>query len=286
MPMPTWARKLWDDVRPNLIWAIIVASSGAMAAAFAFAQNWLDQPVTNTTLFVVFFASCFVLIVAKSSFEKTRITASDGKAKLLMNILLIYLPIIFGAALMIWAYVVGKKVLQMSDDVQILQKRMVRYVLPRSLSQQQKTTIAEYLSKFEPQPVVMKVVPRNEEASSFRADLQQALEKGGWPVASILYDDNVPEGLQIGVVEPMQEPGQQDPFDRLKPKKRPADMLQEAFTHAGVVLNGTSGGSSRDIKTVTITISIGNRRRDKWSVPPNTFPRMPKAELPDDPDSN
>ena len=238
---------------------------------------------------VISFASLSALLlvfaVLRHLGSKEANSSVGGKAAGMNSAMMIYLPVVIGLAVCVWGYVVGKKVFEMSNDVNLIQKRMARYVLPRTLTPEAKGIISDYLSKFDPQPVVMKLVPRDEEAGSYRADLQQALEKGGWPVASILYDDSVQEGLGINVTTPMQQPAQQNPFDRLKPKKGPGDILREAFEKAGVIVSSSGGGSGVGIKETTVTISIGHRRRDKWAIPPpRDLLRVMGQPLPDDPD--
>lgn len=286
--MGDWSRRRWEEIRPNLTWEIlrwaifwIVGGGGLLTFTFALIGKWLNQPITNTILAFIFVVSCVLLAIGILA-RKRKQVATDAGARLMTNAILIYLPIALGLAFCIWAYIIGKKVFQMSHDVELTQARITRYVLPRSLTLEQKASIAGYLSKYEPQPVVMKVVPRDEEASSYRADLQQALEKGGWPVASITYDDSVGEGLHIDMSEPMREPGQESPFDRLRLEKKPTEILREAFDQASVTVDGMGGGSGRNITTTTITISIGHRRRDKWAIPPPLRPRG--QQLPEDPD--
>ena len=278
--MPEWVQQLWKDIRPNFLWWIITVLTGGLVTAIA----WLDQPVTVTKLTLTFIAASVFLGLLILGLLTARNRISQRKARYLMTTILTYLPLMVGAAFCIWWYFIGVKVFQLSADVELMQKQIARYVLPRRLTQEQKNIISEYLSKSEPQSVVMKVIPRNEEAGSYRADLQQALEKGGWPVSNIIYDDTIQEGLNIDLQEPMVEPGQESPFDRLKPKVKPVDRLVEALNEAGVVMSGHSGGSSRSITSPVITILIGNRRRDKWAIPPSRRQgRLP--ELPDDPDA-
>ncbi|MDR4463785.1 MAG: hypothetical protein MRJ66_05905 [Nitrospira sp.] len=281
--MPDLLRKFWDDIRPNLIWWGLVTLLGStiFTAFFAGVQSWLERPISVGTAATIFLSFSFLLLLLKAL---THGKQTSRKAEHFMNTALIYFPVALGLAICLWGYIVGKKVFQMADDVELLNKRMERYVLPRQLTGDQKKTIADYLSKFDPQPIVMKVVPKNEEASSYRADLQQALEKGGWPVANITYDEGVQEGLRIEMTEPMQEPGQPDPFEKLNPKKKPNDVLHDALTQAGILVSGTGSGSGRNITSTTITISIGNRRRDKWAIPPSAFMRRSNVELPEDPD--
>lgn len=280
--MPDWLKKLWDDIRPNLIWWIIgtLFSSTIITVFIASVQGWLETPITIGAVVSIFLSSFLLLLIWALVHRKT----TSGNAGHFMNTALIYFPIALGLAICLWGYIVGNKVFQMADDVELLSKRMERYVLPRTLTADQKNTIADYLSKFTPQPIAMKVIPRNEEASSYRADLQQALEKGGWPVANITYDEGVQEGLRIEIVEPMQEPGQPNPFDKLNPKKKPDEVLRDALTQAGIFMIPGGGSRRIDITSTTITISIGNRRRDRWAIPPSATQMRPNVALPEDPD--
>jgi hypothetical protein len=54
-----------------------------------------------------------------------------------------------------------------------------RWVIPRHLTQEQIASIGNYLLKFPPYSVRFNVQENDEEASSYRADLQQAIEQGG-----------------------------------------------------------------------------------------------------------
>jgi hypothetical protein len=105
-----------------------------------------------------------------------------GKRQLLAA-MIIYLPVLLGLAFCGWAYFIGTKVLGMSVEVKHLRSQMVRYVMPRQLTPEQIASIGEYLSHQERNQVVMQIINRDEEASSYRADIQRALEKGGWAIS-------------------------------------------------------------------------------------------------------
>ena len=139
-----------------------------------------------------------------------------------------------------------------------IQETLSRYVLPRHLSEQQIDTIAGYLSKYDPQQFKMIVIKNNEEASSYRSDIQRALTAGGWELSTIDYSDDVREGISLQFTE-TQESSQRRP-DPKHPK--PLEILQRAFQQARVQLAGTGSGSGVSITANSTTISIGRRRMD------------------------
>jgi hypothetical protein len=139
-----------------------------------------------------------------------------------------------------------------------IQETLSRYVLPRHLSEQQINTIGDYLSKYDPQQFKMMVIKNNEEASSYRADIQRALTAGGWDLSTIDYSDDVREGISLQFTE-TQESSRQRP-DPKHPK--PLEILRSAFQQARVQLAGTGSGSGVGITANSTTISIGRRRMD------------------------
>jgi hypothetical protein len=174
--------------------------------------------------------------------------------------------------LCVWAYFISTKVQGMTEDVRHLRAQMARYVLPRHLTQEQINSISEYLAQQDRNTVIMNIINRDEEAGGFRADIQRALEKGGWAVSDYKYADDVSEGLTISMQSPMPAaPTPVNPFDRLNPKPTPLQILSEAFRRAGVQVQGTGSGSGINITTTTITISVGHRRRDTFAILPQNY---------------
>lgn len=198
-----------------------------------------------------------------------------------LAVMIIYLPVLLGLAFCGWAYYISSTLNRLDTDNKHLKSQMVRYVLPRKLTQEQIDSIGEYPSHQDRNQVVMQIIARDEEAGSYRADIQQALEKGGWAVSDFKYADDVPEGVSISMQSPMPQPQPQvSPFDRLNPKPTPVQILAEAFKRAGVQIQGMGSGGGINITTTIITISIGRRRRDAFAIlPPNYLagvrPRQP-----------
>lgn len=275
----------------SAIGAILFLVSGAfwwIATSFEMFRSWVeglpkmmsDALLHPLLLLLVFGVGLGLAIKALRNapptevrFDKTegrvaRFFATVRRATSLTNIMMIYLPIVLGLAFCVWAYMV-------STEVRHLRAQVVRYLLPRGLTQIQINTISDHLSKHEPKPVevVIKVISGDEEASSFRADLQRTFERAGWGV-KFSYDNGVSEGQTINVNQPEPQPGEQ---------QRPlAETLREAFKQADFPFLLSVGSSSgTQITTLSVEVSIGRRRRDKWAVPP---PPRGRRELPDDPD--
>lgn len=133
-----------------------------------------------------------------------------------------------------------------------------RYVLPRHLSEQQIATIADYLQKHPPQKVKFSIIRNNEEASSYRVDIQQALLKGGWEIIGFDYPDFVQEGLSIHFQQTQASQQQQGTLKNPKPDT----ILLDALRAAKVRIDGSGGGSGIDTKENVLTIRIGHRRMD------------------------
>jgi hypothetical protein len=273
-------KRLWDDIRPNLLWWALswVIGSGMVTGVVAWIRVFGNSPI-NVSSAAAIFGSCFFVLVILfwgRWWLKNRFAAGTEFTRMM-----VYLPIVAALVLCIWGYFVGTTMLRLNDEVRHLKAQMVRYVLPRKLTAEQISSIGEYLSHQERNQIVFQVINRDEEAGSFRADIQQALEKGGWAVSDYKYADDVQEGLNISIQSPMPAaPSAVNPFDRLNPKPDPVQILSEAFKRAGIQIQGTGSGSGIGITSTTITISIGHRRRDAFAIlPPNYLagvrPRQP-----------
>jgi hypothetical protein len=138
-----------------------------------------------------------------------------------------------------------------------IENALRRYVLPRHLTDQQISTIADYLRKFGPQVVKFTVAKDNQEANSYRADIQKALEQSGWAISSTDYAD-IPEGVRYQYMQTQEN--NQKPRDAKNP--RPDTLITDAFKLAHVRLDGGGGGSSINVTADSFTIFVGHRRMD------------------------
>lgn len=160
-------------------------------------------------------------------------------------------------------------------------RTLTRYVLPRHLTDAQIKTISTYLSGFPPQTAQFLVIQNNEEASSYRADLQRALMDGGWTISAVNYSNDVREGLTWQLTQP-QAAAQQSG----SAKNPTVDWLfSKAMEKAHVQIAGSGGGSGRDITTTTFVIAIGHRRMDDGDLTMRKRAQEEARRLLDDPDS-
>jgi hypothetical protein len=80
------------------------------------------------------------------------------------------------------------------------------YAKPRRLKSEQISKIAAYLSAHDPQEITFNVVSDDNEASNYRADIDNALRQGGWKILGYNYlGQNFPchgtSSLRAGLVE-------------------------------------------------------------------------------------
>lgn len=148
------------------------------------------------------------------------------------------------------------------EDIVPFRMALERWVIPRHLSPEQKETIGNYLSKFRSHTVAFTVTRNDEEADSYRNDLQEALVNGGWIVSGRSNADDVKEGLTIRFDQTFATSQLRD-----DPRTPEQDrLLQEALRKAGVEIDGGGGQSGESIKENILTIHIGHRRRDRLSA--------------------
>jgi hypothetical protein len=130
----------------------------------------------------------------------------------------------------IWAVLMSATVWRLNDD-------MVRYVLPRQMTDAQKGSLASVLSKAnKPHDVRLVIADGDEEASSYAGEIWQAIEKGGWPIVNIARERNLRAGVTVDFQAPM-EPGKTSEDlarERVRPPDpRPNEILLRAFREAG-----------------------------------------------------
>jgi hypothetical protein len=167
----------------------------------------------------------------------------------------------------VWLWMVGTHVLteirrtneivSLRNDVQSIANVLQRHVLPRRLSKGRIAQMGRSLAMFEPHEVTFEVIPRDEEASNFRANLQQAFERGGWKVIAVKAVDNLPEGLSIHVQQLRQSPQAKEDLKDPRFDK----ILQIAFGLSGVQIDGgLSIASGPPVTAESVTIRIGRRK--------------------------
>jgi hypothetical protein len=175
-----------------------------------------------------------------------------------------------------WTLNMVKEILQnneivtLRNDVQSMANVINRGVMPRHLTKTQQNAISEFLSQFPPHEFAFQVDnSRDNEASGYRGDIEEALLKGGWTRAvqnPYEYTEDVPEGLSIAFIQTQAHSQQTE-----DPRNPRADkLLMMAFGLAGVRLGQMSGGGGPNITTDRLIIQIGPRRMDSYELtPPN-----------------
>jgi hypothetical protein len=89
-------------------------------------------------------------------------------------------------ALLVWMYTEtlalqrNNEIIALRNDQHSIAEVLKRFVLPRRLTPEQNQILASFLLKFPAQDYSFDVAEGDGEASTYRADLQAALEKGGW----------------------------------------------------------------------------------------------------------
>ncbi|MBZ9860729.1 hypothetical protein [Mesorhizobium sp. CA12] len=135
-----------------------------------------------------------------------------------------------------------------------MRKAMDRYVMPRHLSQEQQTKIADLLSAHPPQEVILVQPHRCEEASSYRSDFHTALTKGGWKIKTVEISDDIGEGVTLHSRAPIVTGGDSD--------DKPLQILGDALRSAGVAITGTGSGRGQRDTEYLLYLKIGRRRMD------------------------
>jgi hypothetical protein len=160
----------------------------------------------------------------------------------------------------------NNEIVGLRNDQQSITEVLNRFVLPRQLDDDHGRDLVFLLRNAPQLQVTYEVAQGDEEASSYRADIQRALDKAGWHLkngSSINYVVDPPTSL--GVRFEM-APSQEGTATRPDPKLERADVaLRDAFAMSGVLVNTFQG--SGDGNATGVIITIGHRRRDAYALP-------------------
>jgi hypothetical protein len=159
----------------------------------------------------------------------------------------------------------NNEIVALRNDVQSIARVIERGVLPRHLNKRQRLAISSFLLQFEPHEFAFKIEDKNGEASSYRSDLEQALEKGGWTRSRenpYEYTKDIPEGLSIDFTQTVEH--SQRPDDPRNPK--PDKLFMMGLGLAGIRLNQSGGRSGINITEDRLIIGIGRRRMDSYEL--------------------
>lgn len=183
-----------------------------------------------------------------------------------------YVPLLafgayFGTATIISEVRQNNEIAALRNDLQSIARVLERGVLPRHLNKRQQSAISSFLLQFEPHEYAFRLSNRDEEAGSYRADIEQALIKGGWarsakdPYEYVIGND-IQSGVSLNFIQTQEH--SQKPEDPRNPK--PDRLLMMALGLAGIRLDSSGGGSGPSITEDRLVITVGHRRMDSFEL--------------------
>jgi hypothetical protein len=198
-------------------------------------------------------------------------TLSDGLTRLAANaktwVVMVMAVFLYNCLLQVRQ---NNEVAALRNDQQSIARVLDRIALPRHLSDRQVEIIADILQNFSAPKIALEVIQGDDEASDYRADIQRALEKGGWHVTSISQVVNTPEAqIPDFSIYYLPAPGHAQTGGATDFRHPSVVMgLREAFGLAGVgEISGSNDGGSGNVAQDTIKITIGHRRRGYSLLP-------------------
>jgi hypothetical protein len=160
----------------------------------------------------------------------------------------------------------NNEIVSLRNDEQSITATLERFVLPRQLSDSQIKEIVEILRNSPTLVVSYDIAQGDEEAGSYRADIQKALDKAGWHLkngSAINYIVDPMPGLAVRFEL---APSQEQPKAQPNPSAaRPDLALRDAFALSGVRVDSFQEAGNNAVTGVIIT--IGHRRRDAYALP-------------------
>lgn len=174
------------------------------------------------------------------------ISDPDARTKLLFVLWLV---------LGMWLLGVNSSLMRLRNDVDCL-------VMPRSLTDEQVTTIGDFLSKNDHHEIVISSVRYDAEAGNYSGDFRRAFEKGGWTVVGVAgVSEDGQEGISLNYTQTMESNAEKS--DPKHPK--PDALIMQAFRLAHIELDANGGGSGVSITKNVLSLRIGHRRRDRYA---------------------
>jgi hypothetical protein len=253
----SWWRREWEELRPHLKFRLLefVFGGGVLAAIIASMRHVADEPVTWRWLVLLFVISVIgyavISLYLRSQREKTRMSSA----------MMTYLPIILGLLFCVWAYFIGTTLYRLSHEAQSLRSNLDLYVRPRTVTQEQISSMAAYLSQYDPHDIQVIVHANDAEASNYMGQIAGGLIRGGWKIVSTGY---IHEQMNQGISINTEQPGQPQNSDPKHPT--PELILQRALQQANIPVSG--GGGSYNRPAYSITIAIGPRQLVIDTKPP------------------
>ncbi len=250
----SWLEREWEEIRPHFKWEIIrwILGAGVVTGLFTFARSVSNQPVS---------LQWSILIFLLSSIGWASISLYlRGKTRML-SAMIVYLPIVLGLLFCVWAYFIGSTLYSLNHEAQSLRYNLDLYVKPRTVTQEQITTMAAYLSQYDPHEIKVAVHANDSEAANYMGQIAGGLIRGGWKILSTNY---IQEQMNQGISINIEQTGQPQNPDPKHPT--PELILQRALQQANIPVSG--GGGSYNRPAYSITIAIGPRQLVIDTKPP------------------
>jgi hypothetical protein len=173
--------------------------------------------------------------------------------------------------LLVWVYFEtlaiqrNNELVALRNDTQTIGEVLNRFVLPRHLTDNQIQIIAGSLKPLEPQNFDVEYSIYDEEARQYAAEIQKALEFGGWHLKSPIP---IPIGEHFGLSIPAEITPSH--MQSTNVDKQPNMILRNALAIANVQLDGSIGlqqTSNQNITEDRVHVVVGHRRRDSYVLP-------------------
>jgi hypothetical protein len=199
-------------------------------------------------------------------------------------------------ALTIWNVHLQNDLNYTRRDVSHLKAEMIRYVLPRQLTEQQIKDFGTYLAvhSSKPQQITVRWVSGEVESQRYANDFMSAFQAAGWIAsASPIYDEwtcqpaaskNMPpiectdpvqnfmgkrEDIECSVVGPALPDLADTVEEKIRSKTPLSGIINDSFKAAHIPVScGGSGRQNDPSDTLNITMFVGRRPRDKYGILP------------------
>jgi len=197
--------------------------------------------------------------------------------------------------------------LSLQRRVRNLEVETVRYVMPRQLTKEQIIAFGKYLSSHaQPHEVRIKYILGDGEAKRYATDFASAFHSGNWlpnmmPIDPALVTCHISPPRNVAPISCSTEleqmanslegasirqtgPNLPPPStleEKINPPPELLQIVSEGLKAAGIPQIGGSYSNNSDPLN-TITVFVGRRPRDKWSILPPKFSERQRSKFPDD----
>jgi hypothetical protein len=252
---------------PGLLVSIAIALVGSIVQPLVQGSYLTWRVIVTATVAVLLLILAYRwrrLKVEPGALQRSaELVASDFRAWLALVTIVWASNVIFSA---LGEVRLNNEIVALRNDTQSIGQVIERLVLPRHLTRNQQSVLANFLRGFDPHEFAFRLPKSDQEASQFASDIEQGLIRGGWTRSKSLpyeYLDNLPEGLSVDFIQtPEHAKKEEDPKNPAQDK-----LFQMALGLAGIRLNQMGGGGSRAGMTEDLLIiGVGRRRKDSYQL--------------------